>query len=186
MDRHAMKHTGFTLIELVMSIAIVGILLTVGIPSFRALITNNRITTQTNDFISDLAHARAEAVRRNSRVTICRSNTGTSCVPSSNWRDGWIVFTDPAVPGTYTSASETLLRVRGAMPTGMTLLDNGGFTNSGDFLQFLPSGLVSGVSGGSSTTAATFTLCISGYRGRTINFNSIGRVNVTAMTTNCT
>ena len=54
---------GFTLIELVMSIAIVGILLTVGIPSFIALITNNRIVTQTNDFVSDLAHARAEAVR---------------------------------------------------------------------------------------------------------------------------
>ena len=58
---------GFTLIELVMSIAIVGILLTVGIPSFRQLITDNRIVTQTNDFVSALAHARAEAVRRNTR-----------------------------------------------------------------------------------------------------------------------
>ena len=182
-----MKHKGFTLIELVMSIAIVAILLTVGIPSFQALITNNRITTQTNDFVSDLAHARAEAVRRNSLVTICQSNTGTSCVASSSWGDGWIVFTDPDGDGTLVTANgETILRVRGAMPTGMTLADNGGFTNGGDFLQFLPSGLVSGVSGGSSTTAATFTLCVSGYRGRTINFNSIGRVNITAMTTNCT
>ena len=179
---------GFTLIELVMSIAIVGILLTVGIPSFIALITNNRIVTQTNDFVSDLAHARAEAVRRNSRVTICRSNTGTSstpsCVPASGWADGWIIFTDPSGFGTL-AAGETILRVRGAMPTGMTLAVSG--FDSGDFLQFLPSGLVSGVSGGSSTaTAGTFTLCRSGYRGRTINFNSIGRVNITAMTTNCT
>lgn len=175
---------GFTLIELVMGIAIVGILLTVGIPSFIALITNNRIVTQTNDFVSDLAHARAEAVRRNSRVTICKSNTGTSCVSSSSWQDGWIVFTDPSVFGTLAN-DETILRVHGAMPTGMTLAVSG-FENSGDFLQFLPSGLVSGVTGGSSTTAGTFTLCRSGYRGRTINFNSIGRVNITAMTTNCT
>ena len=177
---------GFTLIELVMSIAIVGILLTVGIPSFIALITNNRIVSQTNDFISDLAHARAEAVRRNTRVTICRSNTGTSCVPSSSWRDGWIVFTDQQVigRGAYSSASETLLRVHSAMPTGMTLAVSG-FENSGDYLQFLPSGLVSGVTGGSTTSAGTFTLCVSGYKGRTINFNSIGRVNITAMTTNC-
>ena len=175
---------GFTLIELVMGIAIVGILLTVGIPSFIALITNNRIVTQTNDFVSDLAHARAEAVRRNSRVTICRSNDGATCVPSSSWRDGWIVFTDPAIFGTL-AVGETILRVRGAMPTGMTLAV-AGFDNSGDFLQFLPSGLVSGVSGGSSTTAGSFTLCRSGYRGRIINFNSIGRVNITAMTTNCT
>ena len=179
---------GFTLIELVMSIAIVGILLTVGIPSFIALITNNRIVTQTNDFVSDLAHARAEAVRRNTRVTICRSNTGTSstpsCVPASGWADGWIVFTDPSGFGTL-AAGETVLRVRGAMPTGMTLAD-GGFTNGGDFLQFLPSGLVSGVSGGSSTaTAGTFILCRSGYTGRTINFNSIGRVNITPTAAIC-
>ncbi|MBI5753101.1 MAG: GspH/FimT family pseudopilin [Hydrogenophilales bacterium] len=178
---------GFTLIELVMSIAIVGILLTVGIPSFRELITNNRIVSQTNDFVSDLAHARAEAVRRNTRVTICRSNTGTSCVPASSWADGWIVFTDPGGFGTYTSTSadEKLLRVHSAMPTGMTLAV-AGFQNSGDYLQFLPSGLVSGVTGGSPTTAGTFTLCVSGYKGRTINFNAIGRVNITAMTSNCT
>lgn len=174
---------GFTLIELVMSIAIVGILLTVGIPSFRELITNNRIVSQTNDFVSDLAHARAEAVRRNTRVTVCRSNTGTSCVPSSNWTDGWIVFTDPGGFGTL-AGGETILRVHSAMPTGMTLAVSG-FENSGDYLQFLPSGLVSGVTGGSPTTAGTFTLCVSGFKGRTINFNVIGRVNITAMTTNC-
>lgn len=174
---------GFTLIELVMSIAIVGILLMVGIPSFRELITNNRIVTQTNNFVSDLAHARAEAVRRNTRVTICRSNTGTSCVPSSSWTDGWIVFTDPSVFGTL-AGGETILRVHSAMPTGMTLAVNG-FENSGDYLQFLPSGLVSGVTGGSPTSAGTFTLCVSGFKGRTINFNVIGRVNITAMTTNC-
>lgn len=174
---------GFTLIELVMSIAIVGILLTVGIPSFRELITNNRIVTQTNDFVSDLAHARAEAVRRNTRVTICRSNTGTSCVPSSSWADGWIVFTDPSGFGTLASG-ETILRVHSAMPAGMTLAV-AGFENSGDYLQFLPSGLVSGVTGGSPATAGTFTLCVSGFKGRTINFNVIGRVNITAMATNC-
>lgn len=178
---------GFTLIELVMSIAIVGILLTVGIPSFRELITNNRIVTQTNDFVSTLAHARAEAVRRNTRVTVCRSNTGTSstpsCVPSSSWADGWIVFTDPSGFGTF-AVGETILRVHSAMPTGMTLAVNG-FENSGDYLQFLPSGLVSGVTGGSPATAGTFTLCVSGFKGRTINFNVIGRVNITAMTTNC-
>ena len=118
-------------------------------------------------------------------MTICRSNDGATCVPSSNWRDGWIVFTDPAGFGTL-AAGETLLRVRGAMPTGMTLADNGGFTNSGDYLQFLPSGLVSGVSGGSSTaTAGTFILCRSGYTGRTINFNSIGRVNITPTAAIC-
>lgn len=176
---------GFTLIELVMSIAILGILLTVGIPSFQALITNNRIATQTNDFVSSLAHARAEAVRRNVRVTICKSNIGTDCVSSSSWKDGWIVFTDPAGYGVYTSADEILLRVHSAMPSGMTLAV-AGFENDGEYLQFLPSGLVSGVTGGAATSAGTFTLCVPGYKGRTINFNAIGRVNITTMTSNCT
>lgn len=178
---------GFTLIELVMSIAILGILLTVGIPSFQALITNNRIATQTNDFVSSLAHARAEAVRRNAHVTICRSNTGTGCVSSSSWADGWIVFTDPTGYGTYTSTNsdEILLRVHSALPSGMTLAVSG-FENSGDYLQFLPSGLVSGVTGGATASAGTFTLCVTGYKGRTINFNAIGRVNITTMASNCT
>ena len=179
-----MKLTGFTLIELIMSIAIVAILLAVGIPSFNALITNNRITTQTNEFVSDLAHARAEAVRRNSRVTICKSNDGANCVSSAAWQDGWIVFTDPSGFGTYASASETLLRAHGPQPTNMTLAVSG-FENGGDYLQFLPSGLVGGVTGGAPTTAGTFTLCVSGFRGRTINFNVIGRVNITTMTANC-
>ena len=70
------------------------------------------------------------------------------------------------------------------LPAGMTLAVSG-FANSGAYLQFLPSGLMGSVTGGSPTSAGTFTLCVSGFKGRTINFNVIGRVNITAMTTNC-
>jgi len=185
-----MRHQGFTLIELIVSIAILAILLTVAIPSFRALIINNRITTQANDFVSDITYARAEAVRRNVRVAVCQSSTGTGCGGTTTWEDGWIVFTDPDNDGIL-DPGETLLRVHGALTSGTTLVPTGlNYTGSysgsyNDHLQFLPSGIVSGVTGVTPGTQGTFTLCYPGFIGRTINFNTTGRINVTTMTTNC-
>jgi len=177
---------GFTLIELVMTIAILGILLTIGIPSFRELTTRNRITTQANEFMADIAHARAEAVRRNTRVTICKSNDGANCVTSANWQEGWIIFTDPSGYGTYTSTSadEKLLRVHGPL-SGTSTLVPALFDNAGNYFQFSPSGQAIGVSGGTPSTMGTFVLCVSGYRGRTIGFNTTGRVSITTMAGNC-
>lgn len=177
-----MQNRGFTLIELVMAIAILSILLTIAIPSFRSLIINNRIATQSNDFISDIAHARAEAVRRNARISICKSNTGTSCVTGANWQDGWVVWLDSDNDG-IVDTGETILRVHGALAGGLTIAATG--FNSGTYFQYLPSGVVGGVAGGTPTTAGTFTLCQSGYFGRTINFNTTGRVNITTMTSLC-
>lgn len=174
-----MLHKGFTLIELVMTIAILAILLVVAIPSFRALIINNRITTQANEFVSDVTYARAEAVRRNTRITVCKSADGATCdtTTATDWSEGWIVFNDPATYGVVNPPGEIVLRVRGALTSGVTLINSGtGFY----YFQFLPSGIVSGVTGlGVPGTAATFTLGQSGYFGRIFNFNTTGRINIT-------
>ena len=169
-----MQHKGFTLIELIMTIAILAILLVVAIPSFKALIINNRITTQANEFVSDVISARAEAVRRNTRVTVCKSNDGAACALGADWSGGWIVFTDPSGYGVV-GAGEIILRVRGALTTGTTLVNT-----TFDYFQFFPSGIVSGVAGGGAPgTTGTFVLCQSGYLGRTFNFNTTGRINIT-------
>jgi type IV fimbrial biogenesis protein FimT len=61
---------GFTLLELMVTVAVLAILLTVGVPSFRDLIQNNRVTTQTNELVTALNFARAEAVKRGRSVQV--------------------------------------------------------------------------------------------------------------------
>jgi type IV fimbrial biogenesis protein FimT len=90
---------GFTLIELITVILIAAILMALAAPPFRALILNNRITTQTNNFISALNLARSEAVKRGVSATlVC---TGNVC------GNGWSVFIDEnascSIDGTETA-----------------------------------------------------------------------------------
>ena len=68
------KHNGFTLIELMITLAVAAILVTIGIPSFQYILQSNRIATQTNEMITGLNVARSEAVRRNQDVTVEPSN----------------------------------------------------------------------------------------------------------------
>lgn len=79
---------GFTLIELLVTIAIAGILFGVAIPSFREVINNNRLTSQSNQFVSAMTYARSEAVRRGVDVTLL--NLGTA----PDWAADWVVFID--------------------------------------------------------------------------------------------
>ena len=112
------KYRGFTLIELMITLAIAVILLTVGIPSFSEIIKNNRLTTEINELVTSLNLGRTESIKRGIDVTICKSNTGTSC--AGNWENGWIVFVDNDDDGSV-DAGETILRVHDDLAAGDTL-----------------------------------------------------------------
>ena len=88
------KHTGFTLIELMITLIIVGILLAVGMPSLQSFMRGSQLVASTNELISALHVARSEAIKLNTRVTICESSNGTSCATTASWKNGWIVFVD--------------------------------------------------------------------------------------------
>ena len=88
------KHSGFTLIELMITLAIVGILLTVGVPSLKTFMQGNQLIAAANELVSALHIARSEAIKLNSRVSICESSNGTSCSNTGSWKNGWIVFVD--------------------------------------------------------------------------------------------
>jgi type IV fimbrial biogenesis protein FimT len=81
---------GFTLIELMVAVAVIGVLAVIAAPAMTALVNNSRINGQTEELVTSLQLARGEAVRRNTRVTVCPSNDGSTCAASTSWAR-WIV-----------------------------------------------------------------------------------------------
>jgi type IV fimbrial biogenesis protein FimT len=103
---------GFTLVELMVVIAMVGILAMLAVPSWEAIQTRTAIRTLVNDYTSSLAFARSEAVRQNAPVTVCPSNNGTVCT-DSNVEAGWIVHIGlPAAAPNPLILQDTLPRAR--------------------------------------------------------------------------
>jgi len=86
--------SGFTLVELMLTVAIIGIVLGIGLPSFQSMMINNRLTAQANSLVGALNLARSESIKRNKLVVV--GKTGT------NWKDGWEVFQDLNADGSST------------------------------------------------------------------------------------
>jgi len=116
------KHAGFTMIELLVTITIIGIVATLAIPSFRTFILNNRITTQTNEFIGALKITRNNAVSLGRNVAICAADpvtNGSACV-GANWATGWLIFEDLDGDGGF-DPGETIIRTGAALAGDNTL-----------------------------------------------------------------
>jgi prepilin-type N-terminal cleavage/methylation domain-containing protein len=113
---------GFTLIELVITVAIASILIALVIPNLRPLVMSSRMTTQTNDIVSGLQIARSEAIKRASRVVVCTSSNGTAC-DGSGWSSGRLVF-DASRSGTDTPSPLNTIRFHEPLPAEF-ILDSG-------------------------------------------------------------
>jgi type IV fimbrial biogenesis protein FimT len=111
---------GFTILELMVTLAIAAVLFSMAAPSFSQLTIRNRLVTYANDFIATVNYARSEAIRRGSPVSICASSDGVNCAGS--WNDGWIVFanTDSDIPAAV-DVGEPLLRVHEGLGDNYTL-----------------------------------------------------------------
>ena len=136
LNKHALYtklNRGFTLVELIVTVAMAGILLSLGIPSFSELIDNSRMTSLTNDLISEIYVTRSEAVKRGQAVTICSSNDQATCANSNNWKTGWIIFTDSGTPGVV-DGFDAILFIHQAANSSMSL------TVDRNYLSFQPSG----------------------------------------------
>lgn len=94
--RRSRRMAGFTLMELMIAVAVLAILVGIGIPSFQDMIRRNRLATQTNALVSALSVARSEAVKRGMLVTVCPANDEQNdCSGLANWSEnGLIVFSD--------------------------------------------------------------------------------------------
>lgn len=90
------KISGFTLVELIITITVAGILMALAGPSLWQLFGQNRLTSHTNELIADINLSRSEAIKRVTTAGVCATAVnGTTC-SGSNWANGWMVyFTDP-------------------------------------------------------------------------------------------
>jgi type IV fimbrial biogenesis protein FimT len=102
---------GFTLVEMLITIGIAGILLAMGTSSYRYVTNSNRIAGEINGLLGDLQFARGEAIKEGRNVTACVSSDGQNCLNSTSWNSGWIVFQDPNQNSTV-DTGEAVLRVR--------------------------------------------------------------------------
>lgn len=164
---------GFTLIELIVTITVAGILLAVAVPAFQDLVLGKRLLTLSHETARALSLARQEAIKRGSRVSMCPSSDGAACAADGLWEQGWIVFTDPDGDGAV-DAGEIVLWARGAFGGNATLRTGANFNS---FVSYLPSGASRG-NGGLGN--GTFRLCNQRgpERGFSIVINNAGRVRI--------
>jgi len=114
---------GFTLYELMITIAIVGIVLMFGLPNLAAFRQNGRMTATANDLHAAFHLARSESARARTNITICASadpmGAGSDC--DGTWDQGYIVFVDPDGDRARFGANETVLRAHPPIQSGVNL-----------------------------------------------------------------
>ena len=185
------RHTGFTLIEMMIAVAVIAILIRIVAPTLKDVVLNARMAAQTSSLMVDLATARSEAVHRSARVALCTSSTGVACT-NSPWNQGWVLFVDRDLDGKV-SAGEPILKVSPALHVGNTLVVSGDASapGGGRFVPYRPSGAV--FPEGANTV--TFQMCddrtktnvgdsAAQDKGRLITINNAGRPILSRITCN--
>ena len=147
------KQNGFTLLELITTMIVASIVVSMGVPSMISVIRGNQIVADTNDLVGTVRTARNEAVNTVEQVTVCKSSDQTTCNNGGSWTDGWIAFVDNNQNETRDlGGTPEVLIIAHAELRGSNSLSSAAFDN---WIAFRPNGL----SIGSTGNAGTFNLC---------------------------
>lgn len=166
---------GFHLVEVLLSLAILGSLLAMGVSTVGDILHNLRLGTVSNDVLQQLYLARSEAIKRNGRVALCKSQDGASCAASGGWEQGWILFQDGNNSGSREPGEPVLQRLL-PVPPGFRLRANSPLAR---YVSYGPTGRTRLASG--AFQAGTFTVCrisADAGEGRQIIINAGGRPRV--------
>jgi prepilin-type N-terminal cleavage/methylation domain-containing protein len=165
---------GFNLFEMMAALAVLGILFSLGVPSFSQMVRNNRAVANTNELVVALTAARSEAVKRGLPTAVCARTAPTTDVcrtgTENDWGSGWLVFADPAGTAGVIDAGDEILQRFDAAPAGLTVL-----TNDRPVVRFAASGLPP-----TGAVDTTFTVkpsvCVGDNR-RTVKITATGRLH---------
>ena len=137
---------GFTLVEVMIAISVLGILMSLSVPSFSAMLKRHKASGEANNLVSLIYLARSEAIKNNQVVTICRSESGLVC--GNDWKNGWLMFVDNNRNGVK-DINEKIIR-SGQAGNGYQVSFRAFGSNR--YLRFTPLGITLSQNG-------TFTLC---------------------------
>lgn len=154
---------GFTLVELMATLAIAAILIAVSTPVLEGVASNTAARSALGEFQNHVAYARMLAVARNEPVTLCPSSDGRTCTTSNVWSEGWIVFRDPAHAAQPAGPDAIVQRALPPSPR-VRMQSTAGRTR----IRFLPTGWASG-------TNVTLDACIGGRSLGRVVINNAGR-----------
>jgi type IV fimbrial biogenesis protein FimT len=169
--------SGFTVIELVVTVALVVILASIAVPAYTSMMTRNRMVAEINDLVGSLHFARSEAIKRGLDVVVCKSSDGNTCTTAGDWSQGWVIFQDTDssqtrdVSGCPGSPCEPLINAQSAFEGGDQFVGTG---NPKDWVRFNRNGF-------SGNSFGTFTLCESGNdpkKARAIIVSRTGRIRL--------
>jgi type IV fimbrial biogenesis protein FimT len=163
---------GFTLIELMVVVAVASVLMSLAAPAMSRITNAMRVTTGVNSLHSSLLLARSEASKRNARVVVCKSASGQACITTGGWDQGWIVFHD-ANNNAGLDAGEALLLHQEVILHPIRIEGNAPVQS---YVSYTPLGRTSFTSG--AFQAGTFTVCqesASSVDARLIVISSTGR-----------
>ncbi len=177
-------NAGFTIIEIMVTVAVLAMILAIGLPNLRQFVVRNQAGAIAAEFTNDISRARVEAISRNNCVTICMSTntsnaltggTPTCATAGSNWQTGWIVFSNPSCSATQnnpTTVGSSLISVRQTGNESFELASSG----SDRRMTFDSRGLAAGIQ--SNFTLAYILENTSSPHYRSICISSAGRVSV--------
>jgi type IV fimbrial biogenesis protein FimT len=178
---------GFTMLELVTVMAIVGILMAIGVPSFRYVTTANRISAEVNGLLGDMQFARAEAIKEGWPVVVCVSANSTSATPTcsntNTWHSGWIICSDKNNSGTC-DAGDPVYRIQKAF-TAANSTDTFVASANTSTLIFNREGFATGLAGPVTIALHSAPTVVSAYT-RCLAITAVGTLNVQQVGGACT
>ncbi|ROZ75815.1 GspH/FimT family pseudopilin [Ramlibacter sp. WS9] len=147
------RNRGFTLIELLIVMAVLAILAGIGVPTMKSMVRSVELSSASNDLLAGFLIARSEAVKRHSRVVLCKSSDGLTCSTTGGWEQGWLVFHDANNNG-MREEGEAIAHRQQALAGNLRVTGN---LNVVRYISYAPNGTTKLVGGGFQ--AGTITLC---------------------------